>query len=559
LCKIVKKRLFYWVLCYNIGMLNREEILKKIDSMPLDKLNKLFIDNGEIYEENIELNKENKKLNIACSVEKQEHNETKKSEAWYREQYQLLINARYGKHSEKIAPGQIIFLFNEVEDVKDHPVVEKEEEEKQEVKAHTRKKKAKEADFSNLHAKIIHHELDNKECKECGYEMVELAPQVYEEVVYQKARYILIKHIVHQYVCNHCSEENLESEVISADGAPKRLIKGSKVTPSIVAGIVFDKYVSGVPLYRQEQQLLRKKVPISRATMSNWIMQSGEKLKPIFEVMKDDFKKLEVIHMDETPLTVLEDQKVENRQKSYMWVGISGKWEDKQMALYHYSPSRSYDTIPEMIGETYAGYLHSDGYGGDHKQERAIPVGCWAHARRYFVEAKEVSSHNAQFNKLKTEEERTEFLKDKPAFAHIIHILVKIAYIFHEENVYAKQGLDIDEIAKKRQERCKPKVDELFTYVNKIKEYYSNKSKMQKAIQYILNQEEYLCNYLLDGRLEPSNNRALCRQIHYADIRIIRRTTNQRFQNQKKSVRNGFKKHGNGRVDCSIMECSADM
>ena len=79
----------------------------------------------------------------------------------------MLINARFGKHIEKIAPGQIFFLFNEVEDVIDHPLVEKKEEEKQEVKAHTRKKKAKEADFSNLHTKTIHHELDDKEFKEC--------------------------------------------------------------------------------------------------------------------------------------------------------------------------------------------------------------------------------------------------------------------------------------------------------------------------------------------------------------------------------------------------------
>ena len=38
--------------------------------------------------------------------------------------------------------------------------------------------------------------------------------------------------------------------------------------------------------------------------------------------------------------------------------------------------------------------------------------------------------------------------------------------------------------------------------------YVTPKSKLGEAVTYLLNQKKYLYNYLLDGRLEYSNNRA---------------------------------------------------
>ena len=38
--------------------------------------------------------------------------------------------------------------------------------------------------------------------------------------------------------------------------------------------------------------------------------------------------------------------------------------------------------------------------------------------------------------------------------------------------------------------------------------YVTPKSKLGEAVTYLLNQKKYLYNYLLDGRLESSNNRA---------------------------------------------------
>lgn len=58
----------------------------------------------------------------------------------------------------------------------------------------------------------------------------------------------------------------------------------------------------------------------------------------------------------------------------------------------------------------------------------------------------------------------------------------------------------------KRLEQEKPLLDELFAWAEKL--YVTPKSKLGEAVTYLRNQRKYLYNYLLDGRLEASNNRA---------------------------------------------------
>ena len=227
---------------YNIGMKNRAEIKQKIKSMSEEELVDFILNNE------IELN-------------------------WYREQIQLLKKQRYSSSSEKTICGQLT-LFNEVEDIHDHAQdIEAKEEPK-----NKKRKKHREANYSKLPTKVIEHELEDKHCEVCGSELKELAPQIIEVLKYQLARYYVERHIVHEYICPQCTNESLEAEITIAEGAPKRLIKGSVASPSVVAGIAFNKYVSGTPLYRQEQELKRKRLMISRATMSNWLMRSSKLL-----------------------------------------------------------------------------------------------------------------------------------------------------------------------------------------------------------------------------------------------------------------------------------------
>ena len=55
------------------------------------------------------------------------------------------------------------------------------------------------------------------------------------------------------------------------------------------------------------------------------------------------------------------------------------------MALYQYHPTRSSAVVRDVIGD-YTGYLQTDGYSAYNAAERATHIGCWAHARRKFVD-----------------------------------------------------------------------------------------------------------------------------------------------------------------------------
>lgn len=56
------------------------------------------------------------------------------------------------------------------------------------------------------------------------------------------------------------------------------------------------------------------------------------------------------------------------------------------IVLYDYQPSRSSKNAADYL-KGFKGFLHTDGYAGYEKVEDVIRCCCWAHIRRYFVEA----------------------------------------------------------------------------------------------------------------------------------------------------------------------------
>ena len=93
--------------------------------------------------------------------------------------------------------------------------------------------------------------------------------------------------------------------------------------------------------------------------------------------------------VDETPVQVLGEPGRENTQHSTMWLARGGP-PDSPMCLYYYTPTHSAQYPRELLGK-YQGYVQTDGYSAYAKlAEEHLDltlVGCWAHARRTFVEA----------------------------------------------------------------------------------------------------------------------------------------------------------------------------
>jgi len=191
-----------------------------------------------------------------------------------------------------------------------------------------------------------------------------------------------------------------EAEIKKA-AAPKRMIPGSIVSPGLLAYTVTSKYVDALPFYRQSKIFERIGIELSRATLCNWTIEAYEKMTGFMEVFEKQLKSGNFIRMDETTVQVLHEENRRPENKSYMWVSIGYPERGKPLVLYQYHPTRS-KKVPYDFLEGFTGYLQTDGYDWyNYALSRGgiVHVGCFAHARRYFIDAEKLNKKDSRAHK----------------------------------------------------------------------------------------------------------------------------------------------------------------
>ena len=312
------------------------------------------------------------------------------------EALRLARHKQFGASSEKSEDTlmeQLSFLFNEAEVFS---ATDKEDAENVTVVAAHKRHKKHEYTLDNISEDIprerIEHRLEGEDlvCPQCGDTMTEIGTEVVRTLEIIPAQMVVREEIYYTYACRSCSEsadEGCETPVVKAP-REQNIIPGSFATPEAIAHIMTQKFVMGSPLYRQEQEINRKGVHLSRQTMSNWIWSATEDyLTPVYEHLHKELLKRDVLHADETTLQVLHEPGKKPQSDSYMWLYRTSGDSDRPIILYEYQPGRGAKHPKEFLTE-YKGYLHTDGYAGYHDLGEDITVvGCWAHARRKFDEA----------------------------------------------------------------------------------------------------------------------------------------------------------------------------
>ncbi len=96
-----------------------------------------------------------------------------------------------------------------------------------------------------------------------------------------------------------------------------------------------------------------------------------------------------VLNADETPVSVL-DRTRDSTRTGYFWVYVGDS--SHPYTIYDYRDTRSRDGPAEIL-KNYRGYLQTDAYAAYESvvlasAGRIIPVGCWAHVRREFFDAR---------------------------------------------------------------------------------------------------------------------------------------------------------------------------
>ena len=400
------------------------------------------------------------------------------------EQIQVMNQRSYGRKSEQVSSLQLELDlgFNEIEAVADpneeEPLLEKAAPKK-------RPKGKRAADIKKItnhreeYIELSDEELNEKfgtdKWKRLPYQIItklEHIPASFEAVTYKIGVY--------------ASDDN--ETIIRAD-KPLELWQNSIATPSLVASIMFGKYINAVPLYRQEKTYAENNVNISRTTMANWMIMASDKyLKYYFEGLKKKLLEQKYIHADETPLQVNKDGRATGT-KSYMWVYTTPVKEGiPKIVLYDYQKTRSHEH-PRNFLNGFIGTMTTDGFQVYHLLEKLEPesfkvAGCWVHAKRKYSEAVKAAGN-------------------KPLASAAIK---KISNIFRENN--RLDELDPEERLKERQEKIKPLVDEYFEWIRQNQGIIDPGSQTGKAFTYSLNQEKYLRTFLEDPNLSMDNNTA---------------------------------------------------
>lgn len=423
-------------------------------------------------------------LNIALTQSNAQSEQLTEQIKLLNEQLAYLKQKLFGTSSERRINDNQLSLFNEVE----VEATQSDEITPLEVtvQSHNRKpKKLLSEKLSGIPVEQVICDIEgDKTCDQCGTELVKIGQEVVRrELEYIPAKVKVLEYVSLHYGCPECKET--EEPYFEKAVVPKALMKHSIASPSSVAWVMYQKYANGLPLYRQEKDWKMYGIELSRATMANWVIYSATNyLKPLYDYCHRLLLKRDVLMADETRVQVLKEDGRNAETDSYMWLYRSGEDGLNPIILYKYCQTRAgYNALEFLKG--FGGYLMTDGYSGYNKLTGIKRCCCWAHVRRYFIEA---VPKGHEFNLSKPAVQGVEFCTK----------LFKI-----EEELRKKEHTPEQRRAIRLQKE-KPILEAFWSWIEEQRPVRN--SKFHKAIVYTVNRKPYLETYLEDGRCSLSNN-----------------------------------------------------
>ncbi|MGW8461566.1 IS66 family transposase [Pseudomonas sp. CLCA07] len=397
-----------------------------------------------------------------------------------KEQIKLFRDRIFGRKSEQTVEPNTpqLALFNEPES---EPMLAVEDADEEVVASAPRRGKRKPLSADLPRIEVIHELPEHELTCACGCRKHAIGEETSEQLDIVPMQIRVIKHIRKVYGCRGC-----ETAPVTAD-KPAQLIEKSMASPSVLAMLLTTKYVDGLPLHRFETVLSRHGIDIPRQTLARWIIQCGEHLQPLLNLMRDRLLESPVIHCDETRVQVLKEPDRDPTSQSWMWVQASGP-PDRKVVLFDYTSSRAQE-VPLRLLEGYRGYVMTDDYVGYNAlalQPSVERLACMAHARRKFVDAQKVQP------------------KGKTGRADIALTMINKLYGIERE---FKDASDEQRFTG-RQEKSLPILAQLKGWLEKTQPQVTPQSVLGKAVNYLANNWSRLERYVEAGFLPIDNNPA---------------------------------------------------
>ena len=406
------------------------------------------------------------------------------------EQVDYLTKKLFGSSSERRPddiPGQQN-LFNEAEAEQDPSLLEEETV----IREHTRKKKATHEElFKGLKVEkaVIPLPEEDQVCPVCGTQMVLIGEEyVRRELEFIPATCRVIEYYSQSYGCPSCKDGlgDTEKPVIVKSQIPQALVGKGPASSSSVAWTMYQKYANGLPLYRQEKDWKQYGAQISRTTLANWIIYCSQNyFQPMYDYFHRELLKRSFAMADETRIQVLKEEDRRAQTQSFMWLFRSGEDGLPPIILYGYSPTRSGNHAREFLNG-FHGYLETDGYQGYNGLPDIKRCSCWAHIRRYFIDA---VPKGKQYD------------YSQPAVQGVQYCNRLFAI---EDSVNKKYPGDHEKRKQLRLEKEKPILEAFWSWLDQQSPVRN--TRMDKAVNYVLNRKDTAETYLEDGRCSFTNN-----------------------------------------------------
>jgi transposase len=405
------------------------------------------------------------------------------------EKYTLLLYKRFMRSAEQIPADETQSLLFTSEAEEKEVVEEPEEEERTEVKPHSRKKPGrKPLDPKLPREEIIIDIPETEKTCACGAEMTKIGEESSERLEIIPEKIVVKRTIRLKYACRCCEGTESEGTSPTVRIAPVEpsIIPKSIASPSLLSWIFTHKFEDHLPYYRQEKQFERIGVVISRQDMCNWQQKVYRNLSLLFGLLKETVKSGPVLQMDETTVQVIREEGRDYTQNSYMWLARGGP-PGKTVVWYEYHPTRAAYNAKEFL-QGYSGYLQTDGYTGYDTaiagNNGIIHVGCFAHARRKFFEASKAS---------KAPQSAEEGIKH-------------IRKLYYLENELRSQNMEAGQFLARRKDRAEPILEAFKKWLIKRQPDIPPSTQLGKAIDYTLGQWDKMTAYLESPYLTPDNN-----------------------------------------------------
>lgn len=265
--------------------------------------------------------------------------------------------------------------------------------------------------------------------------------------------------------------------------APVRVAERGLAAPGLLAHLLCSKYADHLPFYRLQVIFWRRHgVFIARQQMVLWVGQCVVLLEAIVVCLQKEIQQSAYVQVDETPVRYLDPETSGGSAQGYLWTAlVPGRY-----VLYQWHASRAAACLESLLGPQFKGKLQCDGYSAypafaKGRKEVSL-IGCLAHIRRGFFEAKEQVPGAAGW------------------FLHQIGIL----YRWEEQWRKSRAGPDAREALRASHSRMV--VDRLRRALDKLQSRYLPQSLMGQAIRYALNQWEAFERFLEHGEVEIDNN-----------------------------------------------------